>query len=149
MYTAIPVSLVFLWLTAYECWSFTVKIWRYLVKEYHAKEPDGGADSRQLLAKALHHLETHYEKGGQFVPEFPRVLHLFGKDFDTVAPVYDRGPCGFPFDRYNALFHKALFFETHGRIEEAKYFLQQAIETDHDNCFHAEKALKRLNQASD
>ena len=68
----------------------------YLLKDYHIKEPHGGADSRQLLAKALHHLETHYAKGGQFVPEFPRVLHHLGKDFDTVAPVYDRGPFGFP-----------------------------------------------------
>ena len=113
---------------------------------YHAKEPDGGADSRQLLAKALHHLETHYGKGGQFVPEFPRVLHLLGKEFNSVATVYDRGPFGFPFDRYNALFHKALFFETHGRIKEAKDFLQQAIATGNDNCYHAENVLKRLNK---
>ena len=47
----------------------------------------------------------------------------------------------------NALFHKALFFETHGRIEEAKDFLQQAIASGYDNCYHAERALKRLNKA--
>ena len=92
--------------------SVTEKVWSFLRREYHALKADDDPDTRTPLTQALRCLETYYELGGHFVHEYPRVLSLLGKDSDTVGAAYGRGPRGIPFDKYIALTHKGLFYES-------------------------------------